>query len=56
MKLILFGEPSYDILGLCRALAEQPIGWNPDLNNGVRMNLRPFMEAGVLRQTQHYGA
>ena len=40
------------------ALAEQPIGWNPDLNDGVRLNIRPFMTAEVLRhnkaQAQHH--
>ena len=37
---------------------EQPIGWNPDLNDGVRLNIRPFLRvadvgkkgAGVLRE------
>ncbi len=33
-------------------LAEQPIGWNPDLNDGVRMNIRPFVEAGILARRQ----
>ena len=28
---------------------EQSLGWNPDLNDGVRMNSRPFMTAGVPR-------
>ena len=32
-----------------RTLHEQPIGWEPDLNDGVRLNVRPFVEAGVLR-------
>jgi hypothetical protein len=27
-------------------------GWNPDLNDGVRMNIRPFMTAGVLRHNK----
>ena len=31
------------------ALCEQPLGWNPDLNDGVRLNLRPLVEAGFLR-------
>jgi len=31
------------------ATHEQPIGWEPDLNDGVRLNVRPFFEAGVLR-------
>ena len=29
-----------------KPLAEQPIGWNPDLNDGVRLNIRPFLLAG----------
>ncbi len=32
-----------------KPLHKQPIGWNPDLNDGVRLNIRPFVEAGVLR-------
>lgn len=27
----------------------QPIGWEPDLSDGVRMNIRPFVQAEVLR-------
>ena len=30
-------------------MAEQPIGWEPDLDDGVRLNIRPFVTAGVLR-------
>ena len=33
-----------------KPLSEQPIGWNPDLNDGVRMNIRPFIEARILRK------
>ena len=33
-----------------KPIEEQPIGWNPDLNDGVRLNIRPFMTAGVLRK------
>ncbi len=32
-----------------RRLAEQPIGWEPDLDDGVRLNIRPFVTAGILR-------
>ena len=41
-----------------KPLSQQAIGWQPDLNDGVRMNIRPFMArdipggkkgAGVLR-------
>jgi REP element-mobilizing transposase RayT len=55
---ILAGEPPYDIFVRWKPLHEQPIGWTPDINDGVRMNIRPFMAvdlsggrkgAGVLR-------
>jgi hypothetical protein len=50
LKLILTGEPPYDIFVRWKPLHEQPIGWNPDLNDGVRMNIRPFVKAGILRK------
>ncbi len=43
------GEPPYDIYVRWKPLHEQPIGWEPDLNDGVRLNVRPWMAAGVLR-------
>lgn len=49
LELILNGEPPYDIYVRWKPLEEQPIGWEPDLNDGVRLNIRPFVEAGVLR-------
>jgi hypothetical protein len=51
-KLILIreGEPPYDIYVRWKPLAEQPIGWTPDLNDGVRLNVRPWVTAGVLRK------
>tara|TARA_R110002033_G_scaffold171207_1_gene218260 strand:- start:14040 stop:17507 length:3468 start_codon:yes stop_codon:yes gene_type:complete len=39
------GKPGLDIFVRWKPLAEQPIGWNPDLNDGVRLNIRPFMYA-----------
>jgi hypothetical protein len=53
LKLILAGEPPYDIFVRWKPLHEQPIGWNPDLNDGVRMNIRPFMEAKVRDQSSN---
>lgn len=50
LKLILEGEPPCDIFVRWKPLYDQAIGWNPDLNDGVRMNIRPFMEAGILRK------
>ncbi len=49
LELILEGVPPYDIYVRWKSLAEQPMGWEPDLNDGVRLNVRPFVEAGVLR-------
>jgi hypothetical protein len=57
LELILEGEKPYDIFVRWKAIDKQPIGWNPDLNDGVRLNIRPFMTvpdvakkgAGILR-------
>ena len=57
LELIREGEAPYDIFVRWKPLEEQPIGWNPDLNDGVRLNIRPFLTvpdvgkkgAGVLR-------
>jgi hypothetical protein len=50
LEAILHGEAPYDIFVRWKSLAEQPIGWEPDLNDGVRLNIRPFIEADVLRK------
>ena len=55
---ILAGEPPCDLFIRWKPFKEQPIGWEPDINDGVRLNIRPFMAedlpqgkkgAGVLR-------
>ncbi|WP_122521122.1 Eco57I restriction-modification methylase domain-containing protein [Pseudomonas viridiflava] len=45
LEAILEGEAPYDIFVRWKPLAEQPIGWTPDLNDGVRLNIRPFLNA-----------
>jgi len=45
---ILEGEPPYDIFVRWKPLHKQPIGWDPDINDGVRINIRPFMAARTL--------
>jgi hypothetical protein len=50
LELILEGEKPYDIFVRWKPLEKQPIGWDPDLNDGVRLNIRPFIEADVLRK------
>jgi hypothetical protein len=50
LLLILVGEPPYDLFIRWKSLSEQPIGWEPDINDGVRLNIYPFIKAGVLRK------
>lgn len=49
LQLILGGEPPYDVYVRWKGMAEQPIGWEPDVDDGVRLNIRPFVTADVLR-------
>jgi hypothetical protein len=48
LENILAGEPPYDIFVRWKPLHKQPIGWEPDINDGVRFNIRPFMVAKPL--------
>jgi hypothetical protein len=48
LKKIIEGEPPFDIFVRWKPLPEQPIGWHPDINDGVRVNIRPFMTARPL--------
>ena len=47
LESILTGEPPYDIFVRWKPLAQQPIGWEPDINDGIRMNIRPFMAVDI---------
>jgi len=49
LQLIIEGEKPLDIFVRWKEFHEQPVGWEPDVNDGVRLNVRPFVEAGVLR-------
>ena len=46
---IIAGEPPCDLFVRWKRLGEQPIGWEPDINDGVRINIRPFMSAELTR-------
>jgi hypothetical protein len=48
LELILKGEKPFDLFVRWKPLHAQPIGWNPDINDGVRLNIRPFMTAKPL--------
>jgi hypothetical protein len=55
---IIEGKPPFDLFVRWKPINKQPIGWEPDINDGVRLNIRPFMAqdlpggkkgAGILR-------
>jgi len=43
------GERDYRILTPWKAPGERPKGWDPDLDDGVKVNIEPFEKAGILR-------
>ena len=57
LEAILEGEAPLDLFVRWKPISQQAIGWNPDLNDGVRLNIRPFLlaedvgkkGAGILR-------
>ena len=58
LAAILRGETPFDIFVRWKPLGEQAVGWTPDINDGIRLNIRPFMAqdipggrrgAGILR-------
>ncbi|MFC1521887.1 hypothetical protein ACFL6Y_05715, partial [Elusimicrobiota bacterium] len=58
LEAIIKGEPPFNIFIRWKPLQQQPVGWDPDINDGVRLNIRPFLAsdlpngrtgAGVLR-------
>jgi hypothetical protein len=44
---IINGEAPYDIFVRWKPLTRQAIGWEPDIDDGVRLNIRPFLTARV---------
>ena len=50
LEQILEGEAPYDIFVRWKPIEQQPIGWDPDLNDGVRLNIRPFMTVGDIKK------
>ena len=55
LERILKGEPPCDLFVRWKPLRLQAIGWEPDLDDGVRLNIRPFMRA-ELRKGGRAGA
>lgn len=55
LEKILAGEPPCDLFVRWKPLHRQAIGWEPDIDDGVRLNIRPFM-AVDLRKGGRKGA
>lgn len=55
LQLVLEGQPPYDLFVRWKPLHRQPLGWDPDIDDGVRLNIRPFMKA-TLRAGGRSGA
>ena len=51
LTAILGGETPLDIFVRWKPLEQQADGWDPDIDDGIRLNIRPFIKAGVLRET-----
>ena len=49
LATIIAGEPPCDVFVRWKPLHQQPIGWEPDINDGVRLNIRPFMAAELAK-------
>lgn len=52
LERILAGEDPYDIFTRWKPIHEQPMGWEPDLDDGVRINIRPWLTATLAVQTK----
>ncbi len=50
LQKILTGEPPYDVFVRWKPLDQQPLGWDPDIDDGVRLNIRPFVRAADVKQ------
>ena len=49
LRAILTGEPPLDLFVRWKPLHRQALGWEPDLDDGVRLNIRPFLRAELRR-------
>ena len=46
------GDRDYRILTPWKSVEERPTGWNPDVDDGVKVNIAPLQKAGVLRSAR----
>jgi hypothetical protein len=55
LERIIAGEPPYDLFIRWKPLHQLPIGWEPDVNDGVRLNARPFLTVTLSRGKKDAG-
>ncbi len=48
-------DRDYRILTPWKSKAEQPKGWNPDLDDGIKVNIAPLARTGLLRTKGRFG-
>ena len=48
LAAILEGEPPFDIFVRWKPIDQQAVGWAPDIDDGLRLNIRPFMAQDIL--------
>ena len=46
------GDRDYRILTPWKSAEERPAGWEPDIDDGVKVNIAPLQKAGVLRSAR----
>ena len=46
------GDRDYRILTPWKSAEERPTGWDPDIDDGVKVNIAPLQKAGVLRSAK----
>ena len=49
------GDRDYRILTPWKSEAERPQGWNPDLDDGIKVNIAPLARTGLLRTKGRFG-
>ena len=48
------GDRDYRILTPWKSAAEQPKGWNPDLDDGIKVNIAPLARTNLLRRKMRF--
>jgi hypothetical protein len=49
------GDRDYRILTPWKSESERPKGWNPDLDDGIKVNIAPLARTGLLRTKGRFG-